>query len=242
MTARKQTEQALQQSNRDLELFAAMASHDLKAPLRRIHFFSEQLHETLTNKMDEDALEDLSRIRKSVAHMQTLVDDFLRLAKISKQDDTKFEVVDLFKVVHKVVADFSEQIREKQARIEIGPLLAIYGDAAQLEQLFQNLIGNSLKFYQKGIPPKITISSECKDEQYCELIISDNGIGFLQEQAERIFEPLERLHGKARYEGTGLGLTICKRVVERHGGWIDAKSIPSEGSTFIIRLPIYQQA
>jgi PAS domain S-box-containing protein len=238
MTIRKQTEQALQQSNRDLALFATMASHDLKAPLRKIQFFSEHLYESFRDRVDEEALEDLQCIRKSVRHMQALVDDFLSLAGISKESALQLQLVDLFKMAHKVVADFAEQIREKQARVEISPLPAIPGEPAQLEQLLQNLIGNSLKFQKKGIAPEVVVSAQLKDEEYYELRIRDNGIGFPPEHADRIFEPLERLHGKGEYEGTGVGLAICKRIAERHGGMIHAESIPGEGAAFIVRLPV----
>jgi PAS domain S-box-containing protein len=244
MTERKQAEQELldyqhklEESNKSLEIFAAMASHDLKAPLRKIAFFSDHIHTTASDKLDAETLDDLNRIRKSVRHMQNLVDDFLVLARVTRKDHAAFQEVDLFQIAHKVVADYAEQIREKQARIEIGTLCTVQGDPGLLEQLLHNLIGNALKFQRPDVPPVVLIIADCSDSTWQELRVTDNGIGFPQVHAERIFEPLERLQSNHHYEGTGIGLTICKRIVEQHGGTIRAESTPGEGTSFMIRLP-----
>lgn len=242
MTDRKRMDEALleyqrrlKQSNYDLEQFAAIAAHDLKAPLRKIQFFSEHLLTTLQGALDEDSQDDLSRIQRSAAGMQTLIDDLLALAQVSNQRQP-FVTVDLVQVVQNVISDLSESIREKQAKIHIGELCTLQGDPSQIQLLIQNLLENAFKFHKPGSPPEVTISAK-QANGTCQICVEDQGIGFPQDQAERIFQPFERLHGKSAFPGSGVGLAICKRIAERHNGTITAEGKPGAGSVFRVSIP-----
>jgi signal transduction histidine kinase len=227
----------LQQRNKDLEIFASIAAHDLKAPLRKIGFFSEHLYEHSKEKLHEEALDDLRRIQRSVQNMQTLIDDLLALAKTT-QEDLSFEEIDLNKLVCQVLGDLSPQIREKVAQVEVSVPLTVWGEPSQIQQLIQNLLDNALKFQSPHAIPVIKIRARCISEKMGELTVEDNGIGFPQEKAEKLFVAFERLNSQAQYPGTGLGLAICQRIVERHGGTIQVKSQPGQGSTFSVTLPV----
>lgn len=227
----------LEQSNRDLEQFATVASHDLQAPLRKIKLFCEQIYASTKDKLEPETLELMQRVDRSVTTAQRLVTDLLALSKVTNARQP-FCPVDLSVVVQKVLSNLDDQIRAKQAQIEVGELASLVGDPMQFEQLLQNLIENGLKYQPDGQRPVIKIHANCSDEQFCELIVEDNGIGFDSAYAERIFQPFERLHGKSSlYEGTGVGLAICKRIVERHEGTIRAESTPGHGAKFVVRLP-----
>jgi len=228
-------QQMLEQSNKDLAQFAMVASHDLQAPLRKIRIFSEQLETDLKPHIQAEHMDMLKRIIGAAKSMQELVQDLLELSKVIKGD--AFEEVDLSEVVQRVLVTLSETIDERGANIRVGPLCSVFGDPAQLERLFQNLIENAIKFQPKGQEPEVNIASDTIGN-YCTINVTDNGIGFLPEHADRIFGTLERLHGKSAYEGTGVGLAICKRIVERHGGNIRALSSPGAGATFLIELPV----
>lgn len=227
----------LQESNRDLEQFASIASHDLRAPLRKAQIFLGQALED-ADDLNKESQNALSRAQKLLQQMQNLIADLLNWARISRTEP-QFEPVPLSNVLHNVVANLEPVIENKQARIEVGHLETVIGDQGQLEQLLQNLIENGLKYQPEGQIPVLRVQSKCNAKQYCEITVEDNGIGFKQEYAEKVFEPFERLHGKAStYSGTGVGLAICKRIAERHGGSISAKSKPGEGAKFTIRLPL----
>ncbi|WP_373531841.1 ATP-binding protein [Vampirovibrio sp.] len=227
---------ALEQSNRDLEYFATIASHDLQAPLRKIKLFSEQIYQSIKNKVNPETLDLMERVDRSVDAAQMLVSDLLSLSKVIKAD-RPFQMVDLSRVVKKSLATLDDQIQEKQAQIEVQPLISLMGDSQQLEQLFQNLIDNGLKYQPHGQKPVIKIYSECLDPAYYDIVVEDNGIGFKPEQAELVFQIFRRLHGKASpYSCTGVGLAICKRIVERHDGSIQVASTPGQGSRFTVRL------
>jgi signal transduction histidine kinase len=228
-------QQMLEQSNKDLAQFAMVASHDLQAPLRKIRIFAEQLEVDLQAHIQAENMDMLKRISASAIAMQELVKDLLELSKVIKGN--AFTEVDLNGVVQNALATLSETIQQNNANIQLKPLCPIFGDSAQLERLFQNLIENAIKFQPKGQKPEVAISSEVRGN-CCTINVTDNGIGFLPEHAERIFGTLERLHGKSTYEGTGVGLAICKRIVERHGGTIRALSSPGAGASFIMELPV----
>ncbi len=225
----------LEQSNLDLEHFAMVASHDLQAPLRKVQIFSQQLQQDEKHSLRPESQDLLNRIQGSIQSMQALIDDLLTLARITK--GKTFEPVDLTRLLLEVKTDLAGQIHDTQAQIEIGSMCTVDGDMSQLRQLFQNLLENSLKYRTQDTPPKITISSNITNES-CEIKVKDNGIGFDQKYAVRIFGIFERLHGKSTYQGTGIGLAICKRVVERHSGTIRAVSEQGKGATFIVQLPL----
>lgn len=224
----------LQVINQDLEQFASIASHDLQAPLRKIKIFADQLQADAKDKLTAEDMDSLNRIQKSAHSMQALITDLLALARVAHQKP--FEQVDLAQIIAHVLSNLSEQIKAQQAVIEIGEMVTVVGDAGQLQQLFQNLIENALKFQADGTTPVIKISSNGSNPEFYEMIVADNGIGFAQEKTGRIFESFIRLHKDSAYPGSGMGLAICKRIVERHHGTITVKSTPGEGSSFVVRL------
>jgi signal transduction histidine kinase len=226
----------LELSNKDLEQFATIASHDLQAPLRKVKAFIEQLKLDEKDNLELESQDLLSRIQHSVKSMQALINDLLALSQISK--GKPFAPVNLSNILIEVMADLSGQIREKQAQVEVGPLCPVTGDASQLRMLFNNLVENALKFQKPDVIPQVTISSDVSNEA-CTIQVKDNGIGFDPKYAQRIFSIFERLHGKSAYPGTGVGLAICRRIAERHGGSIEAVSKPGEGATFMIKLPVH---
>lgn len=237
ITLQKNVETRLLESNRDLEQFAAIASHDLQAPLRKVKMFSRLITEQSQNKLSQDELELLSRMNGAIDKMQQLIRDLLELSRISL-DSQVLESVDLNQVLDQVIVNLEEKIHDTQAELEIGYLEPVYGDPAQLIQLLQNLIENALKYQAPGNRPKIKIQSDCDAGKSCTIRVSDNGIGISPAHTERIFKPFERLHGKSSiYSGTGIGLAICKRIVERHQGQVRVESVFGEGTTFFVELP-----
>jgi two-component system sensor kinase FixL len=239
----------LERSNRELEQFAYVASHDLQEPLRKIHTFSERLLKHRASRLDEELRHDLDRIRNSATRMQALIDGLLALSRASTRPQN-FLPVDLGHIVGEVAADLEEQIGQVHGRVETGHLPTIQGDPLQMRQLFQNLIANGLKFHRREEPPLIRISGRYlrgRDEgppqthlgeEYCRILVEDNGIGFEEKNSDRIFGVFQRLHSRDVYEGTGIGLAICRRIVERHGGQIIAHGFPGQGSRFEIFLPV----
>lgn len=243
--------QELLHSNQNLEEFAYAASHDLKEPIRKIHFFTDRLKECLKDKLQEEESRYFERLETSAKRMSTLIDDLLLYSHISR-GAIRDEVVDLNDILVQVVDDLELRIQEKGARIVVEPLPRIRGHQRQLQQLFENLLGNALKYGKSDTKPEILISSRKIDhaamahllrgeklcEQYWLIEVQDNGIGFSQEDAEIIFNVFTRLHGMAEYKGTGVGLSIVRKVVENHGGIIWAESVPGQGSSFKLLLPV----
>jgi PAS domain S-box-containing protein len=241
----------LERSNFDLMQFASVASHDLKEPLRKIQAFSNLLTSSLTDKLTKEEEQHFSRITRAAARMQTLVDDVLRLSKLSKLD-AQYEPVNLNAVIAQIQDDLEITIREKNAVILVEPLPTIEAVEGQMHQLFQNLISNALKFVSNRLP-KVTIETELLsdtmrtqfnlgDQNYIVICVRDNGIGFDMQYVEKIFGMFQRLHRRDQYDGTGIGLTICRRIVENHHGYLIAEGKPGEGATFQIILPVSQQA
>lgn len=240
---RRQTEQALMEltkrlsaSNQELDQFAHMASHDLKEPLMLIMAFAERLARKYSDALDDKGREYLRRIGAAAEHMRELIEGFLALSQVTS-GARPYEEIDLADLVHEVVQSLEERIKESHARIEIGSLGRLGGDRVQLRQLFQNIIANALKYRKAEGQPLVVLQGSRVDDAY-EIIVEDNGIGFDPQDAERIFRPLERLHSRREYEGTGMGLTTCQKIVARHGGEIRAKGAKGQGATFVIRLPV----
>lgn len=235
ISQRSKIEDELKRSNQALNEFAAIASHDLRAPLRRITSFASFLAQKKSH-MDEKELDYLKRISKSADRMQDFIDNLLNYSCISSNDHP-FVNTSLTRIVNDVLLDLEVDIEKLKGRVEVNDLPSLFVDEWQFNQLFQNLISNCLKFCHKDKPPIVKIKSRNIDNISWQISIQDNGIGFANDHVERIFKPFERLHGNSTHKGTGIGLAICKKIVERHGGSITAKSELGEGATFIVTLP-----
>lgn len=212
-----------------------MGRNKLK-PLRKIETFGEMVKQKSAARLDKTSQDHLDRVLRSAHRMRQLLRELLQLSRVSTKIEP-FKAVDLVKIVREAADVFEVGLKETGGKIEIEDLPAIEADESQMLQLFQNLIGNALKFRDRKTPV-IRVYSQVVEPELCELFVKDNGIGFDQQFSQRIFKPFERLHGRSQYEGTGMGLAICRKIVERHGGIIRAESEPGKGSTFIIRLPL----
>ncbi|PRX29911.1 PAS domain S-box-containing protein [Orenia metallireducens] len=223
----------LRRSNKDLQQFAYVASHDLQEPLRMVTSYLQLLERRYKDKLDEDANEFINFAVDGAKRMQTLINDLLEYSRVNTRGK-EFKEIDGNQLIEEVKRNLSIFIEEKNAKIIYEPLADFYGDRVQLVQLFQNLIQNGIKFNDKE-EPQIDISMEEKDDAW-QFAISDNGIGFSAEYSERIFTIFQRLHSYNEYQGTGIGLAICKRIVERHGGEIWVESEEGKGSTFYFTI------
>ena len=230
----EQSNKELENSNRELQDFAFIASHDLQEPLRKIQAFGDRLMTRCKDRLDEEGKDFLARMQNSAKRMSQLIHDLLKYSRVSTRTEP-LDTVDLREAVREVISDLEPRIEWLGADVEVLELPAIKAVKSQMYQLFQNLISNALKFRGKE-QPRIKIHSQCTDHD-CRIFVEDNGIGFEEQFLDRIFMPFQRLHGRSAYEGTGMGLAICRKIVERHRGSISAKSKPGKGSTFIITLP-----
>ncbi len=232
--------QALIQSNQDLEQFAIIASHDLQAPLRKVSQFSHFLMTNAHQQLSAENQDYLERIQKSIHKMQLLIDDLLQLSKVTRKT-LQFSPNNLRDVIMSAIRDLEPYIKSCKATVHVGDTMVIDCDPMQLHQLFLNLIENAVKFHKPDTLPIVSISAKELDNNCCEILVTDNGIGFDEMYLDRIFKVFERLHGVSSFEGTGVGLNIVRRVVERHYGTVTAHSKPGEGSTFIVHLPVSQK-
>ncbi len=238
---REATIRKLAASNRELEDFAFVASHDLQEPLRKIQTFGERLKEKWGDGLGEGGRDYLARMQNAAVRMQTLIQDLLSYSRLSTRPEP-FSPVALAPLVREVVSDLAARIEQTGGRVEVGELPVVESSPHQMRQLFQNLLGNSLKFHGEA-PPIIRVSARkgaTPDGERVELRVADNGIGFDEKYLDRIFLPFQRLQSRSRYEGTGMGLAICRKIAERHGGTITAKSAPGAGVTFLVTLPVRQ--
>ncbi|ADB38735.1 sensor histidine kinase [Spirosoma linguale] len=236
----------LEASNEELERFAFVASHDLQEPLRKIQSFSNLITERYANLFDADSMLFMSKISNSAERMSKLIKDLLNFSRISSHQE-QFKVVPLHEVVQRILDDQELRIKGMDVQLEIGDLPIIEGIASQMDHLFNNLISNALKFVKPGVHPVLRIQARAvdsdsypdliPDRRYFEISVEDNGIGFDEKYVDHIFKVFQRLHGKSAFEGTGIGLAICKRVVMYHHGYITARSQPNEGATFVVVLP-----
>ncbi len=235
---RKRYEENLQVYAKELEDFSSIVSHDLQEPLRKIVLFGDRLRSRIPVS-DEKSINFLERIQNSALRMRSLIDDLLQFTRMEFKDKS-YEVTDLKKVVENVLDDLEARIKETGGKINLKSLPVIEADPLQMYQLFLNIIGNALKFHRKGVPPVVNLDTICEADGKCAIMIEDNGIGIDEEYVDKIFKPFERLHGRTSYEGTGIGLTICHKIVVRHGGEIMVKR-QSNGVTFHIILPEKQK-
>lgn len=231
---------ALRISNRELEQFASVASHDLQEPLRKIEAFGDRLKSRSDEQLDEHGRDYLNRMLVSASRMRRLINDLLTFSRITTKAQPA-ERISLKETAEEVASDLEGRLHQTGGHIEIGDLPTIEADPLQMRQLLQNLIGNGLKFQRPGVEPIVKVAGHISPNGSAsptfELTVEDNGIGFEEVYLDRIFNVFQRLHGRHEYEGTGMGLAICRKIVERHGGSITATSRPNEGATFIVTLP-----
>lgn len=227
----------LEQSNRNLQEFAYAASHDLKEPLRKIQTFSRFLKKQFAESLDDKGRDYLSRIEQAASRMTALIMDVLSYSGVSLKADP-FAAVDLTRAATEALSNLEVRRHETGGRILVERMPVVEGDHSQLVQLFQNLLDNALKFHREGEAPVVKVYSEITGADLCRICVEDNGIGFEERYLEQIFYPFQCLHGRSQYEGTGIGLAICRRIAERHGGVITAESRPGEGSKFVVTLPV----
>jgi signal transduction histidine kinase len=245
---------SLEAANRELQNFASVASHDLQEPLRKIQAFGDRLREKFSDGLGEQGRDYLERMWSAACRMRTLIDDLLAFSRLQTKAKP-FELVDLQQIAEQVVSDLEGRIQQSSGEVILGELPTIEADATQMRQLFQNLIGNGLKFRRPDVPPVVEVSAtriespvpdadgsadRLPGEPAWRIIFRDNGIGFDEKYLDRIFDVFQRLHGRGEYEGTGMGLAICRRIVIRHGGQITAETEPGQGATFLVTLPVRQ--
>ncbi|MBA4150536.1 MAG: PAS domain S-box protein [Verrucomicrobia bacterium] len=241
----------LERSNRELQDFAYVASHDLQEPLRKVAVFADRLKAKHGEALGEEGLDYLARMQNAALRMQALINDLLSFSRVASKSQP-FAPVDLGKVAREVLDDLETRIEQLGASLEIGDLPTIDAEPFHMRQLLQNLIGNALKFNRPDEKPvvrvnarifteKVDIPSHSVSRKMAEISVSDNGIGFDEKYLDRIFQVFQRLHSRSAYEGTGMGLAITRKIVEHHGGQITATSKPGEGSTFVVTIPMQQQ-
>jgi len=232
--ALKQAVEALELSNRDLEQFAYVASHDLQEPLRMVASFTQLLAKRYQGKLDKDADEFIAYIVAGAERMQVLINDLLTYSRVDTRGES-FEPIDSEAAFDQAIANLRVAIEEGEAVITHDPLPPLIADDLQIVQLFQNLLHNAIKFHGKE-PPRVHVSAKQENNEWV-FSVRDNGIGIAPEYFDRIFVIFRRLHSREEYPGTGTGLAICKKIVERHGGRIWVESEPSKGSTFYFTIP-----
>jgi light-regulated signal transduction histidine kinase (bacteriophytochrome) len=231
----------LEQTNRELKDFTYVVSHDLQEPLHLIRAFAERITRKSHSVLDEQGAMYLQRIEMAAGRMQSLIDGLLQYSRLTTQAQ-EFIPVDLTDVVHEVISDLEVRIDYQKAKITIGELGTIEADPLQMRQLFQNLVSNALKYSSCGQAPRIEVlplpvPENASRKNVCQVVVKDNGIGFDSCFQEKIFGLFQRLHGRDEYNGTGIGLAICKKIVDNHHGFIFANSKPDKGSNFTILLP-----
>lgn len=241
----------LERSNDELQSFAYTASHDLQEPLRKIHIMGERLRSTSAGSLSDKGQDYLERMQQAAKRMNGLLQDLLALSRIASQG-RPFEPVNLTKVIQGVLSDLEARIEESGGHVEVSNLLTLDADPTQMRQLLQNLISNGLKFRKAGEVPIVKVQGQLLQKQEKSLVgsapaselyqirVTDNGIGFDEKYLERIFAVFQRLHGRNEYEGTGIGLAVCRKIADRHRGTITAMSTPGQGATFIVTLPCKQ--
>ncbi len=244
ITERKQYEEKLQENAARLEQlnhglldFAYIASHDLQEPLRKITAFGERLIARASPKLDDEEKDYLARMGSAASRMQAMIENLLVYSRVTTQTSSVAHV-DLCQVLADVLSDLEIRIEQSHGRVEVGELPVIEADPLQMRQLFQNLIANALKFHQPDVAPIVKVRSKVAPANMVEIRVEDNGIGFDMELAQKLFQPFQRLVGRSEYEGTGIGLAICQKIVERHKGSLTVQSAPRQGSTFIVTLPV----
>ncbi len=231
----------LEESNQALQDFASIASHDMQEPLRKVQAFGNMLKNQCCASLDTEGKDYLDRMLSATGRMHSLLTSLLEYSRVSTRANP-FEEVELKELIGEVLSDLEVRIHQNGGSVKVGELPAIEADPTQMRQLFQNLIGNALKFHKEGEKPVVKVHARNENDHHI-IEVEDNGIGFEEKYLDKIFAPFQRLHGRSgSYQGTGMGLAICKKIVERHGGAITARSAPGQGSTFVIMLPVGQDS
>jgi light-regulated signal transduction histidine kinase (bacteriophytochrome) len=239
VTERIRAEQAAAERTGELERFTMVASHDLQEPLRKIRTFGALLVDECAAGLDETGRDYVTRMSAAAGRMQTLIDDLLTLARATTRA-SRMTRLDLGTVVQDVLIDLEVAMRESGAVVNVSELPTVDADPVEMRQLFLNLLSNALKFRRDDVAPVVTITSRNLEgvRPTIEIAVQDNGIGFDPRHAELVFQPFQRLHGRHEFAGNGIGLALCRRIVERHGGSIQARSVAGESTTFLFTIPI----
>lgn len=235
----------LEQRNRELQHFAYIASHDLREPLRKIQTFADLLKTEAEARLGDEANLFIRRMRSAASRMEELLSDLVTFSRIATHTGP-FAPVDLERLTAGVIADYDLLITELDAKVEVEASGALEADESQIRQLLSNMVGNALKFRRDGVKPLVRVHASISTDSnppknMCRIVVEDNGIGVDEQYFDRIFEPFERLHGRGEYDGTGMGLAICRRIVQRHRGRISVQSRSDEGIAFIVEMPARQQ-
>lgn len=237
----------LEVSNQELTDFASIAAHDLQEPLRKIQSFSDRIKMKSKDMIAPEALDYLDRVQSSAKRMQTLINDLLTYSRVTTKAQP-FSMISLTQVVTQVCSDLEIRIEQTHGKVLFHDLPEIEADSTQMSQLFLNLIANGLKFHKPSTTPIVEISTQIVNDLVvnpsglaCKVFVKDNGIGFDEKYLDRIFAIFQRLHGRHEYEGTGIGLAVCRKIVDRHGGTITAQAKLNEGATFIVTLPVKRE-
>jgi signal transduction histidine kinase len=247
----KQFTSELQRSNQDLEQFAFVASHDLQEPLRKIRAFGDRLMSKYKNALEENGADYVTRMQSAAERMQRLIEELLSFSRVSRPA-VLFEGLQVEELIQEIIDDLDAQVKRENAVIRFGKIPTIRGERSQVKRLFQNLISNAIKFHKPGQKAVVNISGQrvrnyeilqqlgvqLQHQEYVKIEVKDEGIGFDEKYTDKIFNIFQRLHGRMEYEGTGIGLAICRKIVTNHGGFITARSTENVGSTFIVILPI----
>jgi light-regulated signal transduction histidine kinase (bacteriophytochrome) len=228
----------LERSNAELEQFAYVASHDLQEPLRMVASYCQLLERRYRDAVGDEGREFISYAVDGATRMQALINDLLTYSRVGRQEQ-QLEETNTAELVDRVLINLSTATAESGTSVSVGELPVVLGDASQLNRLFQNLIGNAIKFRGERAP-EIRVEARRDDEDAWVFSIQDNGIGIDPKHADRVFAIFQRLHSRAEYAGTGIGLAVCKKIVERHGGRIWLESEPGAGTTFLFTLPAYR--
>jgi light-regulated signal transduction histidine kinase (bacteriophytochrome) len=239
----------LKQSNQELQTFASIASHDLQEPLRKVIAFGDRLKSKYSTELGEMGNDYLERMRNATTRMQTLINDLLSYSRVTSKGKPFIEA-NLKQIAQEVISDLDIRIKQTEGKVTVKNLITIDADPLQMRQLFQNFISNALKFHKKDVPPIVNVEGHyvkyskemlidsSEESDFFQITFQDNGIGFDEKYLDRIFGIFQRLHNRNEYEGTGIGLAICRRIVERHGGSITGHSTLGNGAQFIIVLPV----
>jgi signal transduction histidine kinase len=237
----------LEVANKDLDRVAFMASHDLQEPLRKIRMFGDRLSYKYEKQLDAEGKNYIERIQWATVRLQDLIAAIMTFSKISVEKNV-IEKIDLSTIAKEVIKEIDDNLKENNAKVTIESLPVLPVNHLLMKTLFHNLISNAIKYKKKDQDPAIRIYSDCSLNEknaaqanvnkYCRIFVEDNGIGFEQKYSEQIFEMFKRLHNQNEYEGNGIGLALCKKIVEQHHGYISAQSVDGKGSTFIISLPL----